>query len=149
MIGMNKTKPGSDAGLDRGINRIAEGTSVEGTITCESNIRIDGAFEGTLETKGRLVIGTAGSVLGAVRCNQCEVEGRLEGNVLVEELLTLKASSTLNGEIHYGALAVEAGAQASGIMHLTTKVKDLRKEDRSRKEDRVKEQPQAEVAAAR
>jgi cytoskeletal protein CcmA (bactofilin family) len=63
--------------------------------------------------------------------------------------LTLKASSTLNGEIHYGALAVEAGAQASGIMHLTTKVKDLRKEDRSRKEDRVKEQPQAEVAAAR
>jgi cytoskeletal protein CcmA (bactofilin family) len=149
MIGMNKTKPGSDAGLDRGINRIAEGTSVEGTITCESNIRIDGAFEGTLETKGRLVIGTTGSVLGAVRCNQCEVEGRLEGNVLVEELLTLKASSTLNGEIHYGALAVEAGAQASGIMHLTTKVKDLRKEDRSRKEDRVKEQPQAEVAAAR
>jgi len=149
MIGMNKTKPGSDAGLDRGINRIAEGTSVEGTITCESNIRIDGAFEGTLETKGRLVIGTAGSVLGAVRCNQCEVEGRLEGNVLVEELLTLKASSTLNGEIHYGALAVGAGAQASGIMHLTTKVKDLRKEDRSRKEDRVKEQPQAEVAAAR
>jgi cytoskeletal protein CcmA (bactofilin family) len=148
MIGMNKTKPGSDAGLDRGINRIAEGTSVEGTITCESNIRIDGAFEGTLETKGRLVIGTTGSVLGAVRCNQCEVEGRLEGNVLVEELLTLKASSTLNGEIHYGALAVEAGAQASGIMHLTTKVKDIRKEDRSRKEDRVKEQ-QAEVAAAR
>jgi len=149
MIGMNKTKPGSDAGLDRGINRIAEGTSVEGTITCESNIRIDGAFEGTLETKGRLVIGTTGSVPGAGRCNQCEVEGRLEGNVLVEELLTLKASSTLNGEIHYGALAVEAGAQASGIMHLTTKVKDLRKEDRSRKEDRVKEQPQAEVAAAR
>ena len=149
MIGMNKTKPGTDAGLDRGINRIAEGTSVEGTIQCESNIRIDGTFEGTLETKGRLVIGTTGSVLGAVRCNQCEVEGRLEGNVLVEELLTLKASSTLNGEIHYGALAVEAGAQASGIMHLTTNVKDLRKEDRPRKEDRVKEQPQAEVAAAR
>jgi len=149
MIGMNKSKPGSDAGLDRGINRIAEGTSVEGTIQCESNIRIDGAFEGTLETKGRLVIGPTGSVLGAVRCNQCEVEGRLEGNVLVEELLTLKASSTLNGEIHYGALAVEAGAQASGVMHLSTKVKDLRKEDRNRKEDRVKEQPQAEVAAAR
>jgi hypothetical protein len=32
-------------------------------------------------------------------------------------------------------------------MHLSTKVKDIRKEDRSRKEDRVKEQPQAEAAA--
>lgn len=120
-----------DNNMERAINRIVEGTRFKGEITCESNIRIDGAFEGDLETKGRLVIGPQGSVEGTVRCQNLEVEGRLQGKVVVEELLSLKSSAVAEGEIHYGQLGIEPGAKLSGTLHMGNKVKDLKRSEQS------------------
>ena len=60
---------------DLSINRIVEGTSIEGEIKCESNIRIDGSFVGNLSTKGRLVVGPNGRIEGTVNCQNAEIEG--------------------------------------------------------------------------
>ena len=120
-----------DNNMERAINRIVEGTRFKGEITCESNIRIDGTFEGDLETKGRLVIGPQGSVEGTVRCQNLEVEGRLQGKVVVEELLSLKSSAVAEGEIHYGQLGIEPGAKLAGTLHMGNKVKDLKRSEQS------------------
>ena len=122
-----------DAVSDRAINRIVEGTLFRGTIESEGSFRVDGTFEGDLNIQGRLVIGEQGSVMGVVRCGQCEVEGRLEGDVTVQELLALKATSRVQGELKYGQLSVEAGAQASGVMQLMSKVKEMGGERLARK----------------
>lgn len=119
----------TDNGLENTINRIVEGTRFQGDIACDSNIRIDGHFTGDMETKGRVVIGPQGVVEGTVRCQNCEVEGRLKGKVAVEELLSLKASATLEGEVHYGKLSIEAGAQLMGTVHLGGKIKDLKQRE--------------------
>lgn len=104
--------------MDNGINRIVEGTVIEGVIKSESNLRIDGEFTGELITKGRLVVGPKGKVQGTVHCLCCDVEGTLEGEITVLELLAMKATSTVQGDLYYGQLSVEAGAKALGTFRM-------------------------------
>ena len=84
-------------------------------------MRIDGSFEGDIDTRGRLVIGPKGTVKGNVRCKQCEVEGLMEGHIEVAELLALKGSAKVAGTVYYGQLSVEAGAQPVGTFHMGKK----------------------------
>ena len=107
-----------DIGIEQGINRIVEGTLMEGSIRSEGSIRIDGHFVGDIHTTGRLVIGVKGRVEGNVDCQDCESEGVVTGNLRVVGLLTLKASSAVSGEIRYGRMAVEAGARIEGVCKL-------------------------------
>lgn len=119
MIGSLKRSSGAENNnTETGINRIVEGTIVEGTINSDSNLRIDGEFIGNLITKGRLVVGLKGKVSGTVNCLCCDVEGTLEGDVTVLELLSMKSSSTVQGDLYYGQLSVEAGAKALGTFRM-------------------------------
>lgn len=96
------------------LNQIVEGTNIEGDIRSESNIRVDGKVKGTIETKGRVVIGPSGMVEGEVTCQNGDIEGTLEGKVTSKELLSLKSTSRLNGDIFTEKLAIEPGAQFTG-----------------------------------
>ena len=107
-----------DIGVEQGINRIVEGTLMEGSIRSEGSIRIDGHFVGDIHTTGRLVIGVQGRVEGSVDGQDCESEGVVTGNLRVVGLLTLKASSGVSGEIRYGRMAVAAGARIEGVCKL-------------------------------
>ena len=116
MIG-SRNRSTSSNNMDN-INRIVEGTVIEGVIRSESNLRIDGEFTGELITKGRLVVGPKGKVQGTVHCLCCDVEGMLEGEVTVLELLAMKSTSTVQGDLYYGQLSVEAGARALGTFRM-------------------------------
>lgn len=92
------------------INLIAKGTNISGDLTSDGDIRIDGEFFGNIETKGRLVIGSSGRVEGDIRCKSCEIAGTHKGKLYITELLSLKASSNISGEIVTGKLSIEPGA---------------------------------------
>ena len=110
----------SNVSMEQGINRIVEGTVVEGAIHSEGSIRIDGRFVGDVRTSGRLVIGSSGRVEGTVECADCESEGRILGHLRVTGLLSLKATAEVEGEIRYGRMSVEAGARIDGLCKLDT-----------------------------
>jgi cytoskeletal protein CcmA (bactofilin family) len=114
---------------DMSINRIVEGTSIEGEIRCESNIRIDGSFIGNLSTKGRLVIGPAGRLEGTISCQNAEIEGLVKGKINVQQLLSLKGSAKVEGDIFTDKLSIEPGASFTGACNMGAKVKDLKKEE--------------------
>jgi cytoskeletal protein CcmA (bactofilin family) len=113
---------------DMGINRIVEGTSIEGEIRCESNIRIDGTFVGNLTTKGRLVIGPAGRIEGMVNCQNAEIEGLVKGKLYVQQMLSLKGTAKVEGDIFTDKLAVEPGSSFTGACNMGAKVKEMKKE---------------------
>ena len=96
------------------INMIGIGTTIEGNISSSENIRFDGNLVGNLNTKGKVFIGQSGRVTGEIRCKNCEVEGVIDGKVVVEELLSLRSVSKLYGEIKTGKLAIEPGATFTG-----------------------------------
>ncbi len=96
------------------INLMGAGTEIVGNITSNSDIRIDGSLSGNLKTKGKVVIGETGSVLGEIHCKNADVDGRIEGKIVVAELLSLKAPSDIKGDIVAKKLAIEPGAKFTG-----------------------------------
>lgn len=110
---------------DNSINRIVEGTTFEGNIHSDSNVRIDGQFIGDLNTQGRLVIGANGSLEGKIQCGDCEVEGLVKGKLHAKGKVALKSTARVEGEVFYGQLAIESGAELSGTCYINTKVKDI------------------------
>tara|TARA_B110000003_G_C16534631_1_gene490283 strand:+ start:636 stop:1076 length:441 start_codon:yes stop_codon:yes gene_type:complete len=107
------------------LNRIVEGTNVEGDIKSESNIRIDGYVKGTVTTKGRLVLGSTGKIDGEIICKNADIEGKLNGVIQVNELLSLKSTAILHGEISTNKLSIEPGAIFSGNCKMGAVLKDL------------------------
>ena len=96
------------------INSIMEGTSIEGEVRSDSNIRIDGKVKGTINVRGRLIVGTSGVVEGDVTCQSSDIEGTVNGKITCQDLLSLKATAKLNGDIHTKKLSIEPGAVFAG-----------------------------------
>jgi cytoskeletal protein CcmA (bactofilin family) len=96
------------------INLISPGTEITGDVKSNGDIRIDGLLTGNLNTKGKVVIGPTGKVKGEVFCKNSEVSGIVEGKISVGQLLTLKASSKIVGDIITFKLSIEPGAKFTG-----------------------------------
>ena len=105
-------------------NRIVEGTSIEGNIESEADFRLDGKLKGNFTSKGKLVVGPAGSVIGDINCVNVDVEGKVDGKIVVAEILNVKSKAVINGEVTCGKLAVEPGADfnASCVMKLVKSI---------------------------
>jgi cytoskeletal protein CcmA (bactofilin family) len=111
------------------LNRLVEGTEIIGDIKADSNIRIDGKLKGTITTKGRLVIGPTGSIEGEIVCENADIEGSFVGKIVVNQLLSLKATAKFIGDIQTSKLAIEPGATFSGNCSMGGLMKDLKPSD--------------------
>ncbi|MDQ1296343.1 MAG: hypothetical protein QG611_321 [Bacteroidota bacterium] len=107
MAKYNETEPAA-------INLISNGTDITGDVKSNGDIRIDGSLTGNLNTKGKVVIGPTGKINGEVICKNSEVSGIVEGKIKVNQLLILKASSKIFGDIATSKLSIEPGAIFSG-----------------------------------
>ena len=106
------------------INLIGTGTIIEGDIKSNADIRIDGTLVGTLNVKGKLVVGASGSIEGDIVCQNADLSGNLKGKITVAELLSLKSSAKLVGDISTGKFQVEPGATFSGTCNMGGLPKD-------------------------
>lgn len=96
------------------INSIMEGTSIVGEINSDSNIRIDGKVKGTVHARGRVIVGQTGTIEGEIVCQSSDIEGTVIGKVNCQDLLSLKATAKLQGDINTKKLAIEPGAVFTG-----------------------------------
>ena len=98
------------AGKSLALNTLVKGTTVEGNIQTESDIRIDGVLTGNLTCEAKVIIGPSGKVDGEINCQNAVVEGEVEGILKVAEILTLKETAVINGDASYDKLVVHQGA---------------------------------------
>ena len=97
-----------------GVSRISEGTSVTGEIKSSSDIRVDGHVKGKMYTEGRIVVGEHAFIEGTLLCSNLDLWGKIEGDVYVKELLSLKSTSSITGDLHVRKLQVEIGSLLNG-----------------------------------
>ena len=102
-----------------GLNTLVKGTHVEGSIKAPSDIRIEGTLEGNLDCQAKLIIGPSGNVNGNVNCRTAMIEGRFDGTLVVSELLEVRESAKVEGEITYGKLKIDAGAVLLGTIRMS------------------------------
>lgn len=108
-------------------NRIVEGTTIKGDIISQADFRLDGELVGNFTSKGKIVIGPAGSVTGDIKCKNADIEGKFNGKIEVAEVLNVKAKAHIIGEVITGRLSVEPGAEFSASCVMKTPVKPLPK----------------------
>ena len=74
------------------VNLIGVGTTILGDITSSGDIRVDGTLKGSINTKGKVVVGSTGIVEGDVVCQNADISGELKAKISVSELLALKST---------------------------------------------------------
>ena len=127
-------KPQDNTGV---VNLIGVGTSIEGEVTSSGDIRIDGRLSGSVNTKGKVVIGSTGMVEGNVNASNADVSGELKGSITVSELLALKSSAKLDGDIVTNKLAIEPGATFTGSCSMGAVIKDINHVGKQEKQEKT------------
>jgi cytoskeletal protein CcmA (bactofilin family) len=110
---MSKLNTNSE-NISQSINIISEGTKIKGDVLANGDIRIDGELMGNISAKGRLVIGPKGRIEGQILCNNIEISGYVKGKITASELINMKSTSQIVGDIVAGKLSVEPGSMFSG-----------------------------------
>ncbi len=91
-------------------NVIGKNTSLVGNLISEGDFRIDGNVEGTINIKGKVVVGKDSIIKGTIICGDADIEGVFTGKLFVNNTLSLKSNAVINGEVNIAKLAVEPGA---------------------------------------
>ena len=94
------------------LNRIVEGTSIEGEIISEGNIRIDGKVKGNLSGEVISIL-SSGSVDGSISGTSVNVDGNVSGKVSVQDL-AVNANGKVSADVTYQSIATEKGARIDG-----------------------------------
>jgi cytoskeletal protein CcmA (bactofilin family) len=101
---------------------IAKGLKIEGRVTAEGLVELNGQIEGELHGKS-LIISRGAFVKGAVSADQVVVDGTIEGPIKGGEII-LKSRAHVIGDIHHRSLSIETGASFEGRSVQTGRVKD-------------------------
>jgi len=109
LFGGNATHDQSDR-----LNKILSGTEITGDIVSDSNLLIEGEIIGNVSCSGKVMIGTSGKIKGNLVCVNAEVDGAMDGELTIENLLALHATARIKGDIQTLKLTIEEGAYFEG-----------------------------------
>ncbi|BDU24178.1 MULTISPECIES: polymer-forming cytoskeletal protein [unclassified Flavobacterium] len=110
-------------------NRIVEGTSIVGDIVSKADFRLDGELIGNFTSQGKIVIGAKGAVKGEIICNNADIEGEFHGKIKVLEILNIKSTAQIHGEVAVGKLSIEPGADFTATCTMLTHNKEVTLKD--------------------
>lgn len=122
-------------------NTIGKGTTITGDIETFGNIRIDGKVVGNIKTKSKLVLGNTSNIEGNVLAQNAEIEGEVKGIVEITELLVLKPSAVIHGDIVTNKLIVEAGAAFNGGCKMGVATKNIKIGEEEAKQNGLHSKP--------
>ena len=130
----NKTMKKDDNGTV--INMIGVGTIITGDVNSNGDLRIDGTLKGSVSTEGKVVLGKNGVIEGDVVCNNADIAGEIKAKITVSQLLTLKSTAKLKGDIITNKLSIEPGAVFLGSCSMGAVIKDIKDVQRPEKKEK-------------
>ncbi len=95
---------------------LSSGTNFKGDLTFEGTVRIDGRFEGNINSKDSLVIGENAAVDAEVHVGKIIISGRVSGNIAAAESVEINSKAQVHGNIKLNGnkLTIHEGAVFSG-----------------------------------
>ena len=123
-------KSGKPRTMER--NVIAKNSTFVGEITSDGDFRVDGILEGTLKTKGKVIIGVDGFIKGTIEATNAEIEGKFSGQLSIANILTIKATANISGDIVVGKLSIEPGATFNASCLMKGALKELNKSNETK-----------------
>jgi cytoskeletal protein CcmA (bactofilin family) len=87
--------------------------TIEGTLRSSANVRLDGAFTGTLEITGNVLVGETAKITADINAKNVSIAGAVRGNVSGKKVQLLR-TGRIWGDITAAALTTEEGAFIDG-----------------------------------
>jgi cytoskeletal protein CcmA (bactofilin family) len=98
---------------------ISENVSITGTLSFQKCMRIDGTFQGDIESTGKLLIGPTGFVKANLNLEAAFIAGKVEGDITVKERLVLRGRAEVRGNITAPLLSIDEGVSIIGQVYVT------------------------------
>ena len=108
---------------------IGPSVKVKGNFHGEGNIIVEGILEGSLKTKGSVLIGERAKITASINSEDARIGGEVIGNITINGFLEIDPSAKIMGNIECASLFVGKGAIINGKCTMTTgeKVKEEEK----------------------
>ena len=119
------------------VNIIGQGTSINGDINSNGDIRVDGTLKGSINTEGKVVLGKEGVVEGDVICQNADISGVIKAKITVSNLLSLKETAKLKGDIVTNKLSIEPGAEFTGSCSMGAVIREIKNADQATKKEKT------------
>ncbi len=133
----NKNEVMKNTETTAAINMIGAGTVITGDIQSKGDIRVDGTLKGSVNTSGKVVLGKDGVIEGDVVCTDADVSGTIKAKISVAQLLSLKSTAKLNGDIITNKLSIEPGASFTGSCSMGAVIKDIKHAEKQDKKEKT------------
>jgi cytoskeletal protein CcmA (bactofilin family) len=99
-------------------NILGRSCLVRGDLIADGAFRIDGTVEGSVESRGAVVIGEGGVVRGDVRGTEVVVAGQILGNVTCSGHLEIMAKGKIEGDLDARSMRIETGGVFRGTSRM-------------------------------
>lgn len=94
---------------------LGPGSVVEGKVSFQGQVRIDGRFTGEITTTDLLIIGEQAKVAAEISCGSAVVSGEVTGNIKAIESVELHKPARVTGDIATPSLSIDRGVVFNGI----------------------------------
>lgn len=93
---------------------ISAGTILNGDVTSDNDLRIDGTIKGNVICNAKIIIGETGFIEGNIDGQNADITGKVLGNLAIRDLLQLKNTGNIQGNIAAGKLQIDPSATFNG-----------------------------------
>ncbi len=90
------------------------GSRVEGKLTFEGSVRVDGQIEGEISAQDTVIIGEGAELTAQITANVIIVHGRVTGDLTARKRVELKAPAALTGNVSTPSLVIHEGVAFEG-----------------------------------
>ncbi len=98
---------------------VAAGSRIEGSISGETEVLVDGSLVGCVELKGRFVLGRRGRIQGDVTAHSVQICGKVKGNVRATEKIEVAPSGAIEGDLAAPLVSIAEGGVCNGRIEMS------------------------------
>lgn len=131
---------------------IGKGTVIDGLLTVQSSLRVDGRVLGQVQATDSLVVGKDGEIEGEVKVRNAIIGGRVKNRILATGKVVLEAHAIVHGELKTGKLVIDEGAVFDGNCAMNDNGRPMALPENGKAEERGRIfdfRPRQEAIAAR
>jgi len=103
---------------------VGQGSSFKGDVTVHGFFRVDGDFQGSITTEGRILVSPSGRIKGSLSGRDIVVGGVVKGDLYATERITLLASALVVGNLYAPRIRMEEGVLVEGYCCSTPRIRE-------------------------
>ncbi len=104
---------------------LGKGSEFEGKLKFEGTVRIDGRFQGEINSTGTIILGENAVIEGEIHVDSAIIGGELQGDVYANSRVELHAPAKVDGNVQSPVLVVQEGVTFNGNCQMSNQEKEM------------------------